>query len=554
MIRKLSVLSIITSLLLFASCGSTQMASDVTHYTIEKTESEPDVIVEKDDRTDITIENQQLQTDITVNPENQTDLTITESENESVSNEEASPLENNENTEEVSLEVVKEEEPVETETFEFTKIDDEDVIPSELPQDQLYISPEKEEIIQEEILQVEPVQKENNEKETDSEQTKTEAAQTDIPATASSTVTAKSSETKASAPTTPAPVKKETSESDHKKNSEPIAKSETDEKTPEVIKEDEEQPVSVPQPGESDVFNSPVVIRPSRSVTVKNNQYLDVVYPGSGWVYIGETQKTPLFTYFGRKIAKGNTTFTLRSKISGQTVLHFYKNDPLTGEYIDDYLDVTVENTSAKPNTRTQAPSYAEVVPPKPEKRGVTEIGPDSTHAEEIIQNESSKHAAKQDSYKPEVSVQTPKASDITPAEDTGIKTIIQNTAPSSEKDSERPAAKVQTNIIPADEPVEKKITIPSGNLLEEAKKAYNDKQYENALTYIQLYLDSANSKIDEALFVQGQILEAESSVKNIRSAIDSYSAVVNKYPSSKFWKKSNERIIYLKRFYIDIR
>ena len=60
-------------------------------------------------------------------------------------------------------------------------------------------------------------------------------------------------------------------------------------------------------------------ITPSRSVAVKINQYLDVTYPGKGWSYIGETEKDNLFNYFGRKLGSTNTTFSLRAKKAGNT-------------------------------------------------------------------------------------------------------------------------------------------------------------------------------------------------------------------------------------------
>ena len=125
-----------------------------------------------------------------------------------------------------------------------------------------------------------------------------------------------------------------------------------------------------------DVFKNPAVIVPSRSMTVKNKQYIEVTYPGSGWVFLGETAKDPLFRYFGRKLGNSDTKFTLRSTKAGKTYLHFYKNDVLTSTYIDDYLEVEVENQDAKSNEKATAPSYAEVVPPKP-VRTVTQITPE---------------------------------------------------------------------------------------------------------------------------------------------------------------------------------
>ena len=135
----------------------------------------------------------------------------------------------------------------------------------------------------------------------------------------------------------------------------------------EPIEAKNEEEAKPGEEGQEQKENETAQIRPSRSVKVKINQYLDVSYPGTGWVYIGESEKNAIFNYFGRKLGTGNTTFALRAKKAGNTLLHFYKNDALTGEYIDDYLEVTVE--SKKGTGRVKAPSYADIVPAKPQRR-----------------------------------------------------------------------------------------------------------------------------------------------------------------------------------------
>ena len=90
--------------------------------------------------------------------------------------------------------------------------------------------------------------------------------------------------------------------------------------------------------------------------------------------------------------------------------------------------------------------------------------------------------------------------------------------------------------------------------ILEQAKKWYEEKKYGEALDAIKSFLDVAVLRIDEALYLQGQILEAKSEFQNIRGAIDSYNKIVKNYPASKLWDAANKRSIYLKRFYIDIR
>jgi len=309
-----------------------------------------------------------------------------------------------------------------------------------------------------------------------------------------------------------------------------------------------------------DVFNNPAVIIPSRSMTVKNNQYVDVVYPGSGWIYIGEAESDAHFRYFGRKLGTTDTTFTLRSIKSGKALLHFYKNDALTSQYIDDYLEVEVLKENAKPNEKTLAPSYAQAVPPKP-VRGVTQINGTNAENKKTVDSENQTEEKKaiktlDNSSEKKQNETVAQNNDISSSENKDLKTIISTT------DSQDKIQNQNSFITQTQKPEEKKqettqndpINIdPSKSLLEQAKESLQNKKYELALSQIQMYLDSENSKTDEALYVQGQILEADSSVRNIKSAIDSYNTLIKKYPASKFWQEANKRKIYLDRYYINI-
>lgn len=260
---------------------------------------------------------------------------------------------------------------------------------------------------------------------------------------------------------------------------------------------------------------------PSRSMTAKNNQYVDIIYPGRGWIYMGEDEgKDQILRYFGRKLGTENTTFTLRTTKSGETVLHFYKNDVLKGEYIDDYLEIKVLEESAKPNERAKAPSYEESVPQKPvrlEKKAETQ-----------------EEAQKTDE----------------------IKNIEEKTSDNEQKLSSQDETNLKKNDVSKEvsKPEQKKsLKVDTKNLLEQAKKDFEAKSYAQALSEVQHYLDTQNTRIDEALFLQGQILEADSEVKNIKSAIDSYNSLIKNYPASTFWQEANRRKIYLNRYYVNI-
>lgn len=145
---------------------------------------------------------------------------------------------------------------------------------------------------------------------------------------------------------------------------------------------------------ESEKTAEPVV--PSRSVVMDNRQYLDIVYPGSGWVYLGEvtpdgyTVQKPLLTYFGRRRNNNDTSFTLRSGTPGTTILHFFKQDVLTAVFIDDYLEVTVTDTVAESGSRQIAPSYADIIPqyqdtiPLPENFSIMEEADNHSGADAV--------------------------------------------------------------------------------------------------------------------------------------------------------------------------
>mgnify|MGYP004631314727 CR=1 FL=1 len=283
----------------------------------------------------------------------------------------------------------------------------------------------------------------------------------------------------------------------------------------ELSEEIQEEPAEKAEQAENDSQKDP-----SRSMTAKNNQYVDIIYPGRGWIYMGEDEgKDQILRYFGRKLGTENTTFTLRTTKSGETVLHFYKNDVLKGEYIDDYLEIKVLEESAKPNERAKAPSYEESVPQKPvrlEKKAETQ---EETQKTDEIKNIEEKNSGNEQK--------------LSSQDETNLK---QNDVSNNSKPEEKKSLKTS-----------------SKNLLEQAKKDFEAKSYAQALSEVQQYLDTQNTRIDEALFLQGQILEADSEVKNIKSAIDSYNSLIKNYPASTFWQKANRRKIYLNRYYVNI-
>ena len=319
--------------------------------------------------------------------------------------------------------------------------------------------------------------------------------------------------------------------------------------------------------------NAPVIIKPkipSRDMKMQKNQFLEVSYPGSGWIYLGDDTGRESFSYMGRKIGSTETVFTLRSKLEGEALLHFYKNDALTGTVIDDYLKIIVQGKSTT-NDRVKAPSYALVVPPKPERKAAvqtplvenTKISSASHEKDKTPETQKTNITQNQEQKQPSIAQASAKDNLQDLNEESGSKTVIQNTQTKTEieedpdmfvgeaevEDLMNPSeTKSSENLIPSNE------LNSSDQILELANKCFSEGKYKETLAHLDDFFEKATTRIDEGLFLKGRTLETPSEVRNIKEALDTYETIVNQYPQSIDWEKAKERVIYLKKFYFNIR
>ena len=312
---------------------------------------------------------------------------------------------------------------------------------------------------------------------------------------------------------------------------------------------------------------------PSRSMAIKNNQFLDIVYPGSGWIYLGEEDGGDHFIFQGRKLGNGETTFTLRSKKAGSALLHFYKNDILTGNYIDDYIQIDISDKNAADAVHVTAPSYAEAVPPKFDRaknKAEKEKAIEEAAAKKQAEREEMSQADEKSQALPSPSAQEEKSreaeSESSPSEK--VQTVIQTSGLEKSESKQRTAIAGKSGDSDSaggqggqsaggENSSGKKDGQASGSgqsLLERAQKAYDEKRYADALDLVQRFFETASEDFDAGLYLEGLILEAKSEVRNIKSAIGAYDTLIKNWPQSQYWRRANERSIYLKRFYIDIR
>lgn len=298
----------------------------------------------------------------------------------------------------------------------------------------------------------------------------------------------------------------------------------------------------------------------SRTLTMKQNQFLEVHYPGSGWIYLGEEDSKSLMRYMGRKIGTSDTIFTLRSRSQGTTLLHFYKNDALTGNFIDDYLEVQIKG-KATDSQIAIAPSYEEIVP-----RRFNSASSDSDLADsssDLTVNSSNKSATSSselsDSSLKTANSSVPSESSFASSENSSTQATNSSSASSSNQSATSQSQSSETS---TQEPSSSSSAENSSNqtsaspeeILKLAKTSYNNKNYSQSLNYVNEFLSVSNTKLDEALFLKGQILESASEVQNIKEALNAYENLVKSYPKSSYWKRASERATYIKRFYFNIR
>lgn len=302
------------------------------------------------------------------------------------------------------------------------------------------------------------------------------------------------------------------------------------------------------------------IIIPSRSVTLRKGENLAIIYPGSGWIYMGSLAEYNNMASKGRKLGSQDTKYTLLAKEAGTQIHHFYKVDNLTGQYIDDYIEITVLDKKGSSKTTITAPAYVEVVPQKAETPAKESKPASEPKTEEEQTEETSQTAQVNQTSQTTQTTQTSQTSQTTQtthanqAEQTAKQE--EKTVPEEEDipllldetNSEDEVINVEEDEIFASQ--EEQPQINTDEILEKAKSAFEDKQYEESFNLLTEFFEYAIDRQDEALYLQGQLLESDSSIKDIKGAVQAYELLVKNYPSSIYWNDANKRIKYLRRFY----
>ncbi len=329
-----------------------------------------------------------------------------------------------------------------------------------------------------------------------------------------------------------------------------------------VVVGDEDENVDNEQKNQADSEKNQNIV-PSRKITVKKMEYVDVSYPGTGWIYMGLTDGSKALSYFGRKLGTKNTDFTLQAREAGNYIIHFYRNDALTKTYLDDYVEVEIMNEKGDSKIHKKVPEYKQPVPDVviEKKTSVASAAKENTE----MQNKSASAQQKSDSEKNETKLDKSQNQTLRTVQKSGQETqTVAEAAGTKNIDETAVTANVETTETKDDVTALSNETAAKNNedsdsensdmLLKTAETQYNEKQFIQANETLKKFFEFATEDRDKGLYLQGQILEAKSAIQNIKAAIQAYTTLTKNYPSSKYWNDANKRIIYLKRFYLEVR
>ena len=349
-------------------------------------------------------------------------------------------------------------------------------------------------------------------------------------------------------------------------------------------------------------------IKVFREAQLKVGQNLVATYPGNDWIYLGEvdlssgrTISPEIIDFTDKLNINDKTVFTLEAKKEGQVIIHFYKVDNVSSEFIDDYVLVKVEGFDANSpfqHSVVKIPDYemdsyllqdvseskvsidnsnseiesddenvdenemdefiAETIEEEPELVFAGDFSDDVQQTSASVQSSTSTNSADTSttaSYTVPSSVSTSTSSANTTASSTVQSSVSTSTnSASTVADTSTATLPIQTNSTQINSQLASADSPDTDELLSSARLYLENAEYEKAFSNLTRFIESSSKNLDEAYFLLGQTLEAKSPVRDIKRALYSYTYVVENFPESPFWEKSLEKEKYIKRLYFNIR
>jgi hypothetical protein len=304
----------------------------------------------------------------------------------------------------------------------------------------------------------------------------------------------------------------------------------------------------------------------SRIVRATVGQLVEIPFQGTGWVYLGELASRQGISYDSRRLDPEGQSFIFRAEKAGTYGLSFYKQDFIRDYILNDHVQVIIGEAPALSGSGWFNPPLdrGRVVA---EPRWPSNTGPAPGTAAPGME--------------PSGAVSTPVPAEGAvsggPAPDTalpGTGTIPGAAsvpagavaAPSPavpERNGEEPAPSAPPRPGMSDDAVAALPPAPSsgslsqdtapGEYLRRAREEFDAGRIGSALSVLDQFREAYPAGSDEAWWLYGQLFEANSPNRDIRSALDYYRRLTREYPQSPRYAEARRRIAYLERYYFNI-
>lgn len=306
----------------------------------------------------------------------------------------------------------------------------------------------------------------------------------------------------------------------------------------------------------------------SRIVRVFVGQTIEIPFRGTGWVYLGEIGNRRGIAYDSRRldvvsnVVEGQS-FIFRAEAAGTYILKFYKQDFIQDYIINDHVQIIVGEAEAYQPGRyvDRGRVIAEPRWPAPElsagrsrpgaapetQQAPSETGPIAGPAAEAPPVQPQQAVPQQQRTQPQAQPIPPSAPqrEIPPP-------ATQETVPPQEVPEAVPPSDPQMET-----PFAESDPAPAGDAAEyvlRARQEFDAGRVEQALGIMEAMQQHFPGGTDEAWWLIGQLLEANSPSRDVRLSLEYYRRLTREYPQSPRAADAQRRIAYLERFYFNIR
>jgi len=273
----------------------------------------------------------------------------------------------------------------------------------------------------------------------------------------------------------------------------------------------------------------------SRSVRASVGQLVEIPFRGTGWVYLGELGSRRGIVYDSRRldIIAGHVegqSFIFRTVTEGTYILKFYKQDFIQDYIITDYVQIIVGAAELFEPGRNVDRGRVIAEPRWPSESGFpSEAAPET------------QRASPESSLAQTGPVQTEPGT-TAPPQIAPTQTVPPQTAEVQPAPQQGSSA---ADLFMAADPAE---------YVRRARQEFDAGNVEQALSILNLMLQRYPLGTDEALWLLGQLCEANSPARDIRLALEYYRLLVREYPQSHRVADAQRRIAYLERYFFNIR